>query len=71
MLIYWLNKTFTEGIYGKMLGFVVEYENLVWTLTHNLRENSSLVSNVITVYTTYVPKVIGYYMQVLKHLMCN
>ena len=29
MLIYSLNKTFPEGIYGRMLGFVVEYENVV------------------------------------------
>ena len=41
-----------------MAGLGVEYENHVWPLPHHLRENPSLVSNITTVYTTYVPNVI-------------
>lgn len=39
-----------------MPGFGVE--NRVWPLPYHLRENPSLVSNITTVYTTYVPNVI-------------
>ena len=37
-----------------MPGLVVAYENLIWPLPHNLRGKPSLVSAIITVYTTDV-----------------